>query len=522
MIARWRGVRLVLCSDMSDLYNYIDNLKENKTKNDNLEIVDNGFLVQISHEKKNKTEGTVPTYVKNVGVSTYQNGKFNLLERLYSLLNLFYLHTSEIPKYTLKRDSNKKNKLFFHIDYKFDDDSKLTEFLKSLSVFKNKAIKQLYVPISSTSKLSESKDIGIIQSNTKTRRLGYLKLVIELFENSNYFPNAYLSRKVESDSALYEKDLIEYGDNEGDSKGIIKKTKSGSSAKPYIELLEELNLITLINNSFILTKQSKIYYHSNILLKDNNKVIKNSLFELNLLDKLFFLRQILITDPLYISAILEILFIAQRPLNTMSIKKLFVDYVKNELDQNQQYSSNNNTKRKIIELKKRITSWKKPLVYLEHIIEPRINWLLDLAILKVEIISNVKQYYLSEAGLNLVFIILNLYEKHLNKQLILHSFINQNYLKSFSTIFKLEKTIKEVDKHKVEKYLFEAFQVFKTSAPNRIAASQGIDYVCFKLFFEDDIILEAEDFKKYLQKENTKFSMDWFQSENDGALYLKK
>jgi hypothetical protein len=71
-------------------------------------------------------------------------------------------------------------------------------------------------------------------------------------------------------------------------------------------------------------------------------------------------------------------------------------------------------------------------------------------------------------------------------------------------------------------YTDEAFKLFKTEAPNRIAASQAIEFVSLKAFLEDHRILEASDVKEYLSKQKTnKYSLDWYASENDGSLSKK-
>ncbi|MGI9650193.1 hypothetical protein [Chryseobacterium sp. RLHN22] len=508
---------------MNSLYDYI-NCFDRKIIDNTISINNGEFIVKIIYDKKIINDILpLESTIKSISIKKFKDDCKRLVDELYSFLNVYYLKTNKIPSYCLNQDSSDHNRLFFEINLSIQEELNLNEFIFILSNYKSKEIKQeLNFFIIQGFQAIESNKISIVQSNTKTRRLGYLKLIIELFETSNYFPVTYLGKRIETESALYNDALREYGNRMGDDKGLIKKTDTGSSAKPYIELLEELNLLTQINNSFILTKQSKIYFHLNKFLKQKNDIVDSNLFQTNLLDKLFFLRQILVSDPLYIWAILDIVFIAQQPIGTMSIKKLFVDYIKNELDLNQQYSSNNSTKRKIMDLRTRISSWKKPLTYLEHIVEPRINWLVDLGILELKTESKEKQYYFSKSGLNLNNILSEIYEKNLNKQLILQSVINNRYFYIFNYIFNLNKNSSDLDDHKIDSYLLEAFQIFKTDAPNRVAASQAIDYVCFKSFFEDNIIIEFEDIKKYLQKPNNRFSMDWFKTENDGALYLKK
>lgn len=510
---------------MNSLYNYINFFKDKEIRNNTIEIVDGEFTVFVICDRKvdNDSLFASESTVKNIVIKKYKNDCRGLVNELYFFLNLSYLQINKIPKYSLSRGANNQDKVFFEVIFPVNEDLNPNDIISIITAYKNERIEQIYHSFRiEDSKFIEGNDIGIVQSNTKTRRLGYLKLIVELFESSNYFPITYLGKRIETDSMLYNDALYEYGSRMGDDKGLIKKTDSGSSAKPYIELLEELNLLTQVNNSYILTKQSKIYFQLNKLIKQKNDRVDSNLFQLNQLDKLFFFRQILVSDPLYLWVILDIIFIVQQPIGTMSIKKLFVDYIKNELDLNQQYSNNNATKRKIMELKTRISSWKKPLTYLEHIIEPRINWLVDLGILELKTESKEKQYFFSKSGLNLINVFSEIFEKSLNKQLILRSIIENHYFYIFNYIFDLNKNNGDLDASKIDNYLLEAFRIFKTDAPNRIAASQGIDYVCFKSFFEDNIIMEFEEAKKYLQKPNNRFSMDWFKTENDGALYLKK
>lgn len=515
----------VVLFDMRGLYNYINESENLKIKDNIVEIRDGKFVVQINFNKKIENDFLLNDFsmnpAKNIFIRKDADDQDNIVEKLYFFLNQFYIETGRIPKYTLGREEGDSKKEFFEVFFEINDS--INEFDINSILFNNKELCYQVVKILDIdySALDDS-DLNIVQSNTKTRRLGYLKLIIELFEHSNYFPITYLSKKIEIDSFLYENELLEYGrENSGDDKGLIKKTTIGSSAQPYIDLLEELNLLTQINNSYILTKQCKVYFHLHKYFKENN-IKENNLFKLDMLDKLFFLRQILVSDSLYICTIIDIIFIAQKPMSTYSVKKVFTEYVKNELELNQQYSKNNILKKKIIVLKNRIASWKKPLIYLEHIVEPRINWLADLGILELNTDSKEKQYFFTKEGLNFVSILCKIFSKNLNKQLVLKSFMEMNYLNAFNYIFDLDKERITVDNTKIEEYFLEAFKIFKTEAPNKIAASQAIDYVCFKLFLVDGLIIEFEELKKYLKESNTKFSMDWFKTENDGALYLKK
>lgn len=458
-----------------------------------------------------------------------------LCRKLFNGLNIYFNLFNEIPFYTIKfSDDTLKSKILYEIELSTYN---TINFLSYYIKLKTDETNNFYIPNIKKSCLYKSlqiinyKKITLIQSNTKARRIGYLKFIVKLFEQSSYFPISYFARKIELEASYLYDSLIEYKEtHKGDDKGLIRKTQTGISAQPYIDLLKELNIITQINTSYILTKQAKIYSvlnrqmeYSKTEVNFNSPKNNPNIFKLNILDKFFFLKQFLIRDSLYIWSLLDIIQIANKPIGTPSIKKLFVNYVLNELERNNLFSTNNQIKRDISELKKRINSWNKPIVYLEHIIEPRVNWLLDLEILEQTTdISNDKKYILTFYGKNLMAILLKVYESTLCKQQSISLYLDNNYFEDLSFIYNLNKTNNNIIPEKTETYLLEAFKLFKTEAPNRIAASQAIDYVCYKYFIEENIVIEFNDIKQYLSIENITFTLDWFNTENDGTLYLKK
>ncbi|MCS3532853.1 hypothetical protein [Chryseobacterium sp. JUb7] len=506
---------------MTKLSDIIANLDYKKTKEDTIEIIDGEFIIEILFDKFITLEDNFPDtkHIIFIVIKNYNEDKKKVIWKLYSTLNFIYSYLNIIPKYFTKVDKNKTLSFFEIILYpqylSFDFFAYLSnkhpaQWFHNENYFINSSVE-------------ESGTINILLTNTKARRLGYLKLIIEMFNKSSYYPTTYLNKKVEDNSLLYVNDLLEYGtDNKGDNKGLIKKTSTGASAKPYVDLLEEMDITVRTNNSYILSKQSKIYFHLNNVSTENQDEISTNVFEFGLLDKMFFLRQILITDSLYIWSIIDIIFIAQKPISTLKIKEVFVNYVIAELERNQQFSENNTNKRKIMEIISRIEAWKSPIVYLEHIIEPRVNWLVDLRILELKSNSKEKKYSLTKVGRNLFAILSQIYSSNFNKQLVLQSFISKNYMGTFAYIYEIEFSRKDWDFDKIESYILEAFKLFKTNAPNRIAASQGIDYVCFQSFLKDGVIIEFDDLRRYLQNNHPRFILDWFKTENDGTIYIKK
>ncbi len=450
----------------------------------------------------------------------------SLTTKLYNALNVYYSLYTQIPFYTIRvSDDENQSELLYEIILNKSESINIQGFYTTLNSSQITLESTSDISTKSINKWSQikySNQILIIQTNTKARRIGYLKFIMNLFEQSSYFPISYLAKKIELEASVVQESLIEYKENfKGDDKGLIKKTQSGISAQPYIDLLRELNIITQINTSYILTKQAKIYL---VLNKERHHFESEyNIFKLDIIDKLFFLKQFLIRDPLYLWSILDIILICNKPLDSSTIKKLFVNYILNELERNNLFTNNNQLKRSISELKKRIKSWNKPIVYLEHIIEPRINWLLDLGLLEQTIENtNVKKYVLTCSGNKFMTVLLGVYESTLTKQQSINSYLDKNYFEVFNYIFELDKRKDILNIKKIEEYLLDAFKLFKTEAPNRIAATQAIEYVCYKSFIEDGVIVEFDELKNYLIKENNIFTLDWFNTENDGALYVKK
>ena len=358
----------------------------------------------------------------------------------------------------------------------------------------------------------------ILITNPKARRLGYLSMILKLFEVSNYYPQNYFAHKIEQEAVLINKFLLEYKNN----KGVIKKSKTGISAIPYINLCKKLLLVANINKSYILTKQSKVYHIMNSQLKNEEFIsslisYKKNIFELNIFEKAFFLHQILQNDTLYIWSLIDII----HNYETSSIKDIkneFREYILRELKQqlNSQKLTNID-KKKILRISERIRNWQEG--YLSHIIEPRINWLLDLDLLNSQSF-NKKLLVLSRTGNKLFEILGNFDNLYSEKSLIIDFIIENYYFQIINEIYNLNYK-KYNTGEQIGKYIEESFKCFKTIAPNGIAASQAIYYTCYKSLLKDKYIVEFREIKSFIEK-NSRFILSWYEKENDGTLEKRR
>ncbi len=363
-----------------------------------------------------------------------------------------------------------------------------------------------------------------LSPNTKARRLGYLSMILELFDESDYYPIYYFSHKVEQQAESINNFLSKYEND----KGIINISKKGTgiSAKPYINLAEDLSLITNLNRSYILTKHGKIYRAINTQLKKNEFITQRNLkkenpFRLNLFEKSFFLHYLLLNDTLYFWSLIEMIYVQEGGW-LKDIKKEFQKYILHELNQEtESYNLSNVSKKKILHISQRIRKWRKPDKYLPHIIEPHINWFLDLGLLDSQAFYN-KCLKFSKSGNRLFEILISFYDIFLEKAIIADFIIENHFFQIINEIYELNyRKYRKESAKQIECYIEESFKYFKTIAPKSISASQAICYVCYKSLLKDNCIIEFSDVKAFLET-NTNFSIIWYEREKDGSLQKRR
>lgn len=349
---------------------------------------------------------------------------------------------------------------------------------------------------------SEINNFNTINTQTKVRRMAYIKMIIAMFNKSDYYPSSLFNKKVELEAQKYNDDLLKYSN----SRGIIKITQRGNSSKPYIETTLALKLLFTQNNMYKLSKYGKLF---NVLDNELN-IITDNYFQLLDYQKSFILFFILEKDGLYLQLLIDLIF-HKKQTTIKELKEVFQKYLIEQLQSNiDNPNIPNKLKNEIILKMRRVQNWENPQRYLEHIIEPRVNWLLDLDILdRDDFIKN--RLLLSKQGL----VIVNKLNSSFDICTDFFNLINQMYLTN--TI-----GIDENNFELIDNYIDKSFFLFKTIAPNRVTASQAILYTCYMMLFKERIIVNFCTIKNYLSsKDNTKFIFDWYKTEQDGSIRRK-
>ncbi len=360
--------------------------------------------------------------------------------------------------------------------------------------------------------------LSILTTSTKVRRLGYFKILSNFLEERNKISRRNINRKFEDFALEYEEALKKYSN----PKGLIKQTKTGISAKPYLDLSKELGFLSELNNVFSRGKDFKVYQVIRQKISANSNP-----FVLDRFDKMFFLEQVLLKDFFFITMLLEVIY-TNHNCNYLFINSKFQDSVLNRLEEiiaksSELYSAKTN--RELREVSRRIKKWEEPKTYLEHVIMPRLNWLYDLAILEMDEKLNVK---LTQNGIRLFHNFCFWNDLNTNWVFDSQNFLKLFYVHIFDDVYydKKEPSGVKIDKEEINEkilvYLNECFYHFKTLAPNRVTASPAIKYTKFLLYLFDDIRVDHKYIEDYLDSEkNINFIYKFQKQYNDGYIQKK-
>ena len=349
-----------------------------------------------------------------------------------------------------------------------------------------------------------------LTTNTKVRRLGYFKGIISLFKDNPILLERPLLKKIGETATEYEDALLHYKN----AKGVIKQTKNGSGARPYVEAAQGMNLITKVGNGYELGKVSRAY----------NAFPCESIspFELDVLDKAFFLETILRYDYLYIFTLLEYAFTAQCP-SYRNLKREYQQLLLKNLQLMKEAANRADSIKKynIQTAERRIGEWKKPEVYLEHVLMPRLNWLFDLDLI---VLHDNLSFGLTVEGVRLFSAICGW--RDLEGLYVVDSapYLDAMFMKIFSYTYDSDKFVRlqdtDVDSL-LTSYLEESFNLFKTFARNRVTFSVFVNYAKWRLYKDEHVAIDTDDIKNNFLKQNTgKYVFKFQKFYNDG--YIQK
>lgn len=346
--------------------------------------------------------------------------------------------------------------------------------------------------------------------NTQTRRLGYI-LQLCMLIGDKYISATRLSRELEKWATQNSQALDLHISN----KGTFGRSPQ-SWSKKYITLASQLQLISEVSGYLRLSKTGRV-----LLNLERKEISEGNPFKLSPRIALFFLYQILTVDSDYLIPILELSTTYHKQSKIMSESQ---DFLKKRFKSLSQQIASIQLRSKFEERASSISSWENPRKYAEHVVLPRLNWLLDLELLDWESHKSDRLYIPSKKGTNLLGKLFGIEEYHF----VTEEWCQSNLFLCWPLICQVEAELwvdlSEQQKSQIiHDHVKSGFDLFKTMAYPRVSAYQIVLYTIFSLYFKKKIATQFSDIKKSLEfysdsGKNWKFK--WLSIDNDGYLIL--
>lgn len=399
-------------------------------------------------------------------------------------------------------------RIYLHTEF-WEDNSKLNSLMGSLED-RTLRFRSCYVPYLG-SVFIDNYQFDFLGTNTKVRRLGYLNLLLSLFENMPKIAKKSLCSLLEQKAVEFNSALYSYKNQ----KGVILPSKTGNSANPYIKLAIETGVIREMTGHYELGKMGRVY------VEVHRKAHISSLnpFELTAFEKMFWMERLLEQDFVYLLTLLEYAFVSERP-SYANLRKSFDGLVVNKLESLHNVINDILPKTTLRNAIQRIKKWKKSEIYLEHILMPRLNWLYDLGLLELR---KDLSFTLTKEG---CILFLHLAEwRDLGQTEICNptSFLDSFYMHVANDIF-MEgqgRTGTGIDEALTEALTY-SFEHFKTIAPNRVTYSVYQTFAKYTLLHDKKLLVESTEIKNnFLPSVADKYVFMFQRYYNDGFVQKK-
>lgn len=336
---------------------------------------------------------------------------------------------------------------------------------------------------------SELQYRAIEGTNTKVRRLAYLTAIISIL-GRNALNEQVLLAKLADWSKRQESNLRQYWSQTGE----VTSTRRNSAGSRYLHLANQIGLIVPISGVYRATRKGMTLY---FVCKDFPS--SSNPFYLSNPERLLYTNILLDQDGDYLLTIVE--FLIEKPEASLA---LLQQEFQRRLLQRLEWKSRlpgieEPLRHKIVDRIRVIRDWDKPLRYAEHLVPPRLNWLLDLGILAPESFRE-HRYVLTEGGLNF-FKSLPIQNGHLEVKTswLAHEFwqLMPAFLLNMTLLD--WKQVEEGERYTLCATLLEkTFRSFQISFVPRVSLSQALTYMCAKLIIEHRIAVSPKELLDWL------------------------
>jgi len=332
----------------------------------------------------------------------------------------------------------------------------------------------------------------ILATNTKSRRLAYLQALVIILK-SGKFTKSQLLEKMAKWSEENTQNLRDYWVETGQ----ITSTHQKSAGSRYIELATSLGLIASISGVYRYTRIGLVL----LTLIDTTDSANNNPFFLSPESKLFFAYVLLDKDADFILLIADYLLSSSNPSLTQmqrEFKQLFTERLNAKISVVQ----DERLRRILLDRRLEVEAWKKPERYSEHLLPPRLNWLLDLGLLEPGEFAK-HRYVFTDSGrqfFNSIPLQGNIHE--INEQWLQSSFWASISLLAESPMVVWNKLDEQKRSDLAAHFLKIAFKCFRLTNVPRVSLTQTLLFVCIS-FTLRGILVDPLTFANWLSSNQT-------------------
>lgn len=344
------------------------------------------------------------------------------------------------------------------------------------------------------------------RTNTQTRRLGYIVEITRII-NQRYLSPVEVRRKIEAWAEAVDDKLQTHLS----SSGVLRRSHTSSGSQRYIELSEDLELITEVTGylrtaqlgSVLLALDAQLIAHENpFCIRDATPLL---LYQLLRLDADYFIPLLRLTANIHDRR--ELLHSAQLALEEHLRTRISLIQLSRE--------------RTSLEDRLRvIRDWTNPVKYLEHLALPRLHWMLDLGLLDAAKYVESEQFVPSVAGRILL-------RDTETERVPALSWLHNGYWHTCASMMGFQpKGWERLNAQQIAEivniHLRLAQRVLPSSIGSRIPAYGLILFVVLRLLLHENVLATFDDIRealaRYAPLHNPPYELFWFAGDNDGYL----
>ena len=352
----------------------------------------------------------------------------------------------------------------------------------------------------------------LASTNTQTRRLGYVVVICRLL-SSGYVPPKQLQDDVEKWAEANSQALKDHVSDRGE----IRRSARSLGSRRYVELARDLQLLTSVSGYTRLAKVGRV-----LLVADDDPHSADNPFMLSDKTSALLLYQLLLLDADYLLPTLELAnhYHRQNELLGKAQEHLLCRFRVMEAS-----TGSTSARIEVHDRALAIERWTKPAKYLEHLLLPRLHWLLDLRLLSWDAFLARREFVLSEKGHRLLKQMPKIEGQHVVDRPWCQNGLFAAQFGNFHPSTMAWDQVPDVDRlSMIMKYVEVGTPLFRTMRYPRVPAYQLVLFTALRLLYDENVVVGFEDIKRaleeYSRSDQVRWSFFWSDYDDDGYLLL--